>query len=79
MAVPHGLESVQDVLVDPTRGEERDAVVVVAGEDGPAASVGQRHHDLQRPLGQPPGIVRSDHELCELIDQVYSAFHAALL
>jgi len=66
------------VLIDSSRGEERDAFVVT-GEDGPRASVGQGHHDLQRPLGQPPGIVRTDHELCELIDQVYSAFHEALL
>ena len=47
----------------------------VAGEDGAGAAVEERHHHLERPLGEAAGIVRSHHQLRELVDQVHAPRH----
>ena len=61
-------------LVDPARGEKRDLVVSV-GEDGPAAAVVEGHDDLERPLGQTPGVIGPHNEVGKLINQVHATFH----
>jgi hypothetical protein len=71
---PDRLDGVEDLLVDPARGEQRDRVAV-AREDGAAPTPVERHQDLQRPFGEDPGVIGADDEVREPVDQVYVTLH----
>ena len=74
LAGPHRFDRIQRGLVDSTRSKERHLVVRVR-EDGSAAAVVEGHDDLERSLGQAPGVVGADHEVGKLINQVHATFH----